>query len=133
MPVSQCERSISGLPAFITAVKLLDPDCPSFLRENHQILFWPTDKSALTAGPLRLRSGQAHRSRPAPGSEQKKGERHPLPLVKASLFKGLSLPQLLLLYFDALSALPLRNISLTVATKWFADGGVGTAPLKMVL
>ena len=36
-------------------------------------------------------------------------------------------------YRDAVSALPLRNISLTVATKWCADGGVGTAPLKMVL
>jgi len=42
------------------------------------------------------------------------------------------MPQLLFLYFDALSA-PLRNISLTVATKWCADGGVGIAPLKMVL
>ena len=54
------------------------------------------------------------------------GIRSPFRLLK-------QVPQLLLLYFEALSALPLRNISLTVATKWCADAGAGTAPLKMVL
>jgi hypothetical protein len=68
-----------------------------------------------TAGPsTTLRFGR---------DDRYKGERHALPLYS----------KLLLLYFEALSALPLRNISLTVATKWCADAGVGTAPLKMVL
>jgi hypothetical protein len=58
--------------------------------------------------------------------EQKRKGEHPAPPQQVAYLS------LTATYLDALSARPLRNISLTVASKWRAPAGVGTAPLKIV-
>jgi len=85
-------------------------------------ILWEFDENILTESALMrmMRSS----------GEQRKGELILLPLVKLTSVEQWPF---VWCYFDALSALPLRNISLTVATKWCAEAGVGTAPLKMVL